>query len=130
VVASIRRVSDVVAEISSASMEQSTGIDEINRAVAHMDEATQQNTTLVEQATSAAQALSEQARHLSKLVSVFRLNDLHYIEQAEVPAIKAPVRATSLSAPSRQAPRLAATPAIKRNSGAIVKTDGDDWETF
>ncbi|ADJ66081.1 HAMP domain-containing protein [Herbaspirillum seropedicae] len=73
VVASVRRVTDVVAEISAASNEQSTGIEEINRAITQMDEVTQQNAALVEEAAAAAQSLQDQAARLSQVVSVFKL---------------------------------------------------------
>ncbi|NRR33463.1 MCP four helix bundle domain-containing protein [Oxalobacteraceae bacterium] len=73
VVASVRRVTDVVAEISAASHEQSTGIEEVNRAITQMDEVTQQNAALVEQAAAAAGSLQEQAAKLAEVVSVFRL---------------------------------------------------------
>ena len=74
VVVSVRRVTDIVAEISSASQEQSTGIEEINRAVTLMDEGTQQNAALVEQAAAAAQSMQDQAAKLAQLVSVFNLS--------------------------------------------------------
>ncbi|MFX5956743.1 methyl-accepting chemotaxis protein, partial [Acinetobacter baumannii] len=60
VVSSVRSVTDIVGEISAASVEQSTGIEEINRAVGQMDESTQQNAALVEQAAAAAGALQDQ----------------------------------------------------------------------
>jgi len=73
VVASVRRVTDIVGEISAASHEQSTGIEEINRAITQMDEVTQQNAALVEEAAAAAQSLQEQAGKLTQVVSVFKL---------------------------------------------------------
>jgi methyl-accepting chemotaxis protein len=73
VVASVKRVTDVVAEISAASNEQSTGIEEINRAITQMDEVTQQNAALVEEAAAAAQSLQDQAGRLSQVVSVFKI---------------------------------------------------------
>ncbi|WP_332856428.1 methyl-accepting chemotaxis protein [Duganella sp. S19_KUP01_CR8] len=73
VVSSVRRVSDVVAEISAASSEQSTGIEEVNKAIVQMDEVTQQNAALVEQAAAAAGSLQEQAANLAGVVAVFRL---------------------------------------------------------
>jgi methyl-accepting chemotaxis protein len=73
IVASVKRVTDIMGEISAASEEQSGGIDQVNRAVSQMDEATQQNTALVEQAAAAAQSLQEQASELSDAVSVFKL---------------------------------------------------------
>ncbi|TWC71355.1 methyl-accepting chemotaxis protein [Herbaspirillum sp. SJZ099] len=73
VVESVRRVTDVVAEITAASQEQSSGIEEINRAITLMDESTQQNAALVEQAAAAARSMQDQAADLASLVSVFRL---------------------------------------------------------
>ncbi len=72
VVDSVRSVTDIVGEISSATQEQSIGLDEINRAVAHMDQTTQQNAALVEEAAAAAESLKEQARTLSQTMSVFK----------------------------------------------------------
>ena len=63
----------VVAEISNASQEQSTGIAEVGTAVTHMDQATQQNAALVEQATAAAQSLQQQAQNLAEVVAGFKL---------------------------------------------------------
>ncbi|RAN46952.1 chemotaxis protein [Herbaspirillum rubrisubalbicans] len=77
VVASVKRVSDIVAEITAASAEQTQGIEQINNAVAQMDENTQQNAALVEQAAAAAKALQEQAARLSQTVGVFRLDASH-----------------------------------------------------
>ncbi|WDZ95986.1 methyl-accepting chemotaxis protein [Herbaspirillum sp. WKF16] len=74
VVASVKRVTDIVGEITAASHEQSTGIEEINRAITQMDEVTQQNAALVEEAAAAAQSLQDQAGRLSEVVSVFKVN--------------------------------------------------------
>ena len=74
VVESVKRVTDIVAEITSASQEQSDGIEQVNLAIAQMDEATQQNAALVEEAAAAAQSLQEQANKLSDVVSIFKLN--------------------------------------------------------
>ncbi|MBO9536263.1 methyl-accepting chemotaxis protein [Herbaspirillum sp.] len=73
IVSSVRRVTDVVSEITAATQEQSTGIEEINRAITQMDEVTQQNAALVEQAAAAAQSLQDQAGRLQEVVSVFKL---------------------------------------------------------
>ena len=80
IVLSVRRVTDIMGEISSASQEQSNGIDQVNRAVSQMDEVTQQNAALVEQAAAAAGSLEEQAMRLAKEVSVFRLRSNEVIE--------------------------------------------------
>lgn len=66
-----------MSEIAAASEEQSAGIHEINQAVAQMDQVTQQNAALVEEAAAAAESLKEQAIALANVVSVFRLNRMH-----------------------------------------------------
>jgi len=73
VVASVRRVTDIMDEISAASQEQSSGIEQVNQAVSQMDEVTQQNAALVQEASSAASSLEEQAAKLESVVSAFRL---------------------------------------------------------
>jgi methyl-accepting chemotaxis protein len=73
VVASIRRVTDIVAEISSASIEQSSGVNQVGEAVGQMDQATQQNAALVEESAAAAESLKSQAASLVRAVSVFSL---------------------------------------------------------
>jgi methyl-accepting chemotaxis protein len=72
IVGAIARVSSIMGEIAGAATEQSTGIDQVNLAVAQMDEVTQQNAALVEQAAAAASSLEEQARRLSAAVAVFQ----------------------------------------------------------
>ena len=74
VVASVRRVADMVADISAASDEQSTGIGDVNQAIVQMDQVTQQNAALVEEAAAAAGSLQDQARSLAQAVSRFRLD--------------------------------------------------------
>ena len=69
IVASVKKVSDIVAEIAAASREQSSGIEQVNRAVMQMDELTQQNAALVEQATASSQAMADQARELNEMMS-------------------------------------------------------------
>ena len=73
VVTSVKRVTDIVGAITSASQEQSNGIEQINLAITQMDEVTQQNAALVEEAAAAAQSMQEQAGKLSQVVSVFKL---------------------------------------------------------
>jgi methyl-accepting chemotaxis protein len=75
IVTSVRRVTDIMAEISAASSEQSSGIEEISKAVSQMDESTQQNAALVEQAAAAAESLEEQARTLAGAVAGFRTGE-------------------------------------------------------
>jgi len=84
IVASVKRVTDLMSQIAAASQEQSTGIEEVNRAIAQMDDATQQNAALVEEAAAGAEKLQEQAGKLAEAVRVFKLD-----------ANDAPVRATT-----------------------------------
>ena len=81
VVESVKRVSDVVAEISSATQEQSMGIHETNQAITQMDEVTQKNAALVEEAAAGAQSLQDQAVLLATAVSSFKLGDAHQQKQ-------------------------------------------------
>jgi methyl-accepting chemotaxis protein len=74
VVASVRRVSDIMAEISSASSEQSAGIEQVSSAIQQMDRVTQQNAALVEEAAAATESMQDQARNLADAVSVFKLD--------------------------------------------------------
>jgi len=74
IVTSVKRVTDIIAEISAASQEQSVGIEQVNEAIMKMDDVTQQNTALVEEAAAAAESLMDQADELMKAVSVFKLD--------------------------------------------------------
>ena len=74
IVSSVRRVSDIIGEISAASTDQSSGLEEVNTAVAELDQMTQQNAALVEQSAAAADSLREQAQRLAQVVSQFRLS--------------------------------------------------------
>ncbi|MCC5084245.1 methyl-accepting chemotaxis protein [Xanthomonas campestris] len=74
VVASVQRVTDIMGEISAASQEQSAGIEQVNQTITHMDETTQQNAALVEEATAAARSMEEQAEHLSDAVAIFKID--------------------------------------------------------
>ncbi len=88
VVASVKRVTDIMAEITAASVEQSSGIEQVNTAITQMDEVTQQNASLVEEAAAAAESLEEQAQNLVGLMSRFKLAAGAHV-QAEVVKYKA-----------------------------------------
>jgi methyl-accepting chemotaxis protein-like sensor len=75
IVLSVKKVSDIVAEIAAASREQSSGIEQVNKAVMQMDEMTQQNAALVEQATAASQSMADQARDLSKMMERYQIGE-------------------------------------------------------
>ncbi|MCO4858313.1 methyl-accepting chemotaxis protein [Herbaspirillum sp. WGmk3] len=135
VVASVKRVTDVVAEITAASGEQSDGIEQINQAIVQMDEVTQQNAALVEEAAAAAQSLQEQSGRLVETVSIFKLSNHETRRPAPVAATAARTvdvtpRAAALprkpaakaSAPAKALP--VAQPAFKP-----AAAEGD-WEQF
>jgi methyl-accepting chemotaxis protein len=88
IVDSVRRVTDILNEITSASQEQSAGIEQINEAITQMDTVTQQNAALVEEASAAAQSMQDQAARLSAAVAVFKLE--HSQAPAAVAAVAAP----------------------------------------
>ncbi len=74
IVSSVKRVTDIIADISAASQEQSSGIEQVSHVITQMDEGTQQNAALVEEATAAARALEQQSGHLVQTVAAFRLH--------------------------------------------------------
>jgi methyl-accepting chemotaxis protein len=126
VVESIKRVTDIMGEITEASREQTAGIEQINTAIVEMDNVTQQNAALVEQAAAAAGSLQDQAGNLTNLVGVFKLNN------APRPSVMT-ARAVGLKTPAatvptaRIAPKRATTP-VKHI--ASTPHDQDDWEQF
>jgi methyl-accepting chemotaxis protein len=123
IVDSIRRVTDIMGEIAAASQEQTSGIDQINQAITQMDQVTQQNAALVEEAAAAAEAMQGQAGHLAQAVSVFKIHGMH-----AAPIAHAPVRTTVVtSTPSANAGKFIATPQPKRIANAAV---GEEWEQF
>nr|WP_298141728.1 methyl-accepting chemotaxis protein [uncultured Pseudomonas sp.] len=124
IVTSIKRVTDIMAEIAAASAEQSTGIEEISGAVSQMDEMTQQNAALVEEAAASAESLLEQASEMTQAVAVFKIDQDH--DQPVRSETRKIPRATALPAPS--APRPVRTP----SKGLPARGPGKDneWEEF
>ncbi|AUT75003.1 methyl-accepting chemotaxis protein [Paraburkholderia hospita] len=114
VVRSVKRVTDIMSEIAAASTEQSTGIEQVNTAVAQMDQVTQQNAALVEQATAAAQAMADQAASLKAAVAMFRLDG----GQQGMYATPSPARS------------VAAKKAVVQREPAGHSRAEVDWETF
>ena len=99
VVGSVRRVADIMQEITAASSEQSAGIEQVNMAIVQMDQVTQQNAALVEQAAAAAESMQDQATALNEVVSVFRLSGTHAAQTAPASNV------TTLRRPAGAAPR-------------------------
>ncbi|MDQ1061341.1 methyl-accepting chemotaxis protein [Stenotrophomonas sp. SORGH_AS_0282] len=110
IVTGVRRVNDIMAEISAASKEQSAGIEQVNQTITQMDETTQQNAALVEEATAAARAMEEQAQHLGTAVAIFRTG-------AAAPA----------AAPAAPRKAVGQKRASVRATATAVETE---WETF
>ena len=131
VVTSIRQVADIMGEITAATQEQSHGIEEVNQAIAQMDQMTQQNAALVEEAAAAAESMQEQAQKLAGAVSIFKLGG-----EQMAPAVSAPVMPVRTAVAAAKAPvarvavakpegRTAPPPAKK-----LAAAGGDDWEEF
>jgi methyl-accepting chemotaxis protein len=144
VVSSIRRVTDIMGEISAASAEQSAGVTQVGEAVAQMDQVTQQNAALVEESAAAAESLTNQANALVQVVSVFKLaNDAYSASPAAtssgasaVVERRSPARAKNVTRPAFRkaksdvptnapAARDAPSPAAPG-----VKTGTSEWESF
>jgi len=146
VVASVKRVTDIMGEIANASAEQSAGIEQVNMSIIEMDSMTQQNAALVEEAAAAAQSLQDQAGELARVVSIFKLIE------GEEGAAAAPVAAPVASVPAVRAPAAriaqAARPALKKPAAKVaaaapaasataakpkkapVAAGNDEWEEF
>jgi len=139
ILASIRQVADIVAEIASASQEQSTGIDQINKALTQMDEATQQNSALVEENAASARTLENQSESMNQKVAFFKL-DAHVESQAVktlAPAAVTRTPAKREAAPVRKAVIAAAVngrrggPVGRMQAGlATAVADDKDWQEF
>jgi methyl-accepting chemotaxis protein len=115
IVKSVIQVTDIMAEIASASEEQSTGINQIAQAVNEMDLVTQQNATMVEQAAGTATNVEQHARNLDQIVAEFTVNEHH-------------VSAVARERNKVEIPRVVNSPVI-REFTPVQKTEGE-WETF
>ena len=136
VVASIKRVTDIMGEISAASSEQSSGVAQVGEAVSQMDQATQQNAALVEESAAAAESLKGQAQQLVQAVAVFKL-----AQGAAAPARtgterRGPERAKNVTRPNfgkaKAKATAAAAPAVAVAAAPVpakTGTDGD-WTSF
>ncbi len=144
VVTSIKRVTDIMGEISSASTEQSQGVSQVGEAVSQMDQVTQQNAALVEESAAAADSLRQQAQQLVSAVAVFKLGSAAAVHTpVQTPAARpvtappaaerrSPDRAKNVTRPDfGQHKAKAAAPApVVAAAPAAAKTGTDDWEQF
>ncbi|MCU1194758.1 HAMP domain-containing protein [Stenotrophomonas maltophilia] len=120
IVASVQRVTDIMAEISAASQEQSSGIEQVNQAVVQMDETTQQNAALVEEASAAARSMEEQANLLAEAVSVFRTGAATAAAAVRPALAAVAATVTPVRRPAALSPRI--EPTLAANAGG--------WEEF
>jgi len=118
IVTAVKKVSDIIAEIAAASEEQSTGIDQVNKAITQMDEVTQQNAALVEEAAAASESMNEQAKGLSEMMEFFTVNASSGGASSAPRAAAAPNQPASVSA----APKKSSKPAAAGDKG--------EWDEF
>ncbi|MBA2722796.1 MAG: Tar ligand binding domain-containing protein [Methylibium sp.] len=139
IVSQVKRVNDLIAEISSASIEQTQGISQVGDAVNQLDQVTQQNAALVEESAAAADSLKQQAANLAEVVAVFKLGkgDSHAAPLAAArhsgAERRGPNRATNVTRPDFSAKAAPAKPPAKTNPAAestLAKTGTDDWASF
>jgi methyl-accepting chemotaxis protein len=134
VVSAVKRVTDIMSEISAASAEQSSGIEQVNQAVVQMDENTQQNAALVEEAAAAAESLEEQAGSLADAIAVFKVGAAYQHAGVATKQLAAPRSA----APAARTPQISHSPAPKKAGGGgstgkklpSPTADDGDWEEF
>jgi methyl-accepting chemotaxis protein-1 (serine sensor receptor) len=127
IVGSVKKVSDIVAEIAAASQEQSSGIEQVNKAIMQMDEVTQQNAALVEEAAAAAKSMEDQAQKMVELMSFFRTSGVHTSVSSAAkttarPVARAPLKERLAAATGGQR----AKPAASRGNGAA----SGEWAEF
>ncbi|MCV0323298.1 methyl-accepting chemotaxis protein [Stenotrophomonas riyadhensis] len=127
IVASVQRVTDIMAEISAASQEQSAGIEQVNQTVVQMDETTQQNAALVEEATAAARAMEDQAAQLADAVAIFRLDNQ---VSAAVKAVAARVEPARVTTVARPQPTSTPTPVRRSSNASTFVASESDWQEF
>jgi methyl-accepting chemotaxis protein len=133
IVTAVKQVADIMSEIAAASAEQSSGIEQVNIAITQMDEVTQQNAALVEEAAAASSSMQDQAANLARTVAVFKIA---HGAQASGASMSAPTRAAPARAGmSKSAPRAIRNQATKPTMGSTrnAKSSGSadaDWEAF
>ena len=130
IVDSVKRVTDIISEIAAASQEQTAGIEQINQAITQMDEVTQQNAALVEEAAAAADSLRDQAGNLAQVVSVFKLDGMQAHADVPVAMARAVPRA---KAPVMRLATRASNAAIAPRARKIANAQSgisDEWEQY
>ncbi|WBS03491.1 methyl-accepting chemotaxis protein [Pseudoduganella sp. SL102] len=132
VVESIRRVADIMGEITHATKEQAVGIGQVNQSIGLMDEATQQNAALVEQSAAAAGSMQDQAAKLAQVVGLFKLDARAAAIATAAPALASARKGAVRPASATRAVKAPATAAVKPAVKPAVPATGkaDEWEEF
>nr|WP_315489177.1 methyl-accepting chemotaxis protein [uncultured Rhodoferax sp.] len=134
IVAQVKRVADLIGEISSSAQEQTSGIEQINQAIVQLDNVTQQNAALVEEAAAAADSLNQQADRMVQVVSSFKLADTGTSPKQAAPRRAAPPASASKPRPLpnrvAQTKTLAAPAKAKLVEAAKSSGGDEDWTTF
>ncbi len=123
IVAQVKRVAELISDISTATTEQTMGISQVSDAVSQLDQVTQQNAALVEQSAAAADSLSSQSARLVEAVSVFKLGNQE-IRGFSPPSTSTPRKSLATAVPARS-PSLSATKPLARSAEKV-----EDWEAF
>ena len=134
IVTGVQKVTDVMGEIAASSMEQASGIEQVNKAVTSMDSVTQQNAALVEQASAAAHTLTEQAANLTGLIARYRLDStaLAPVRAVGVPAVPPAVERRAANRPFTARPKAVASakPAPAAAATKVAAGGDDTWQEF
>jgi len=144
IVASVRRVTDLIGEISASATEQSDGIAQVNQAISNLDQMTQQNAALVEESSAAAVSMNDQAKRLAEVVAVFNVGQSTSYQSAQrtMAAAPRPVEVRKAATPAVASKKVVTKPAAQPaeapkllkpaplSSKASASSSDDDWETF
>ncbi|MCK5188681.1 MAG: chemotaxis protein, partial [Methylococcales bacterium] len=127
IVLGVKKVGDIVGEIAAASAEQSQGIEQVNQAVSQMDEITQQNAALAEEASAASVSMSDQSNNMTQLLEFFRVGEIS--NSVKVEPITRSVKETSQ--PSPVVKKKKPQESIEKNNDDFVSSESDgEWEDF
>jgi len=127
IIGRVAEINELVREIASSAEEQATGLSQVNTAVNHMDQGTQQNAAMVEESTAASHALAHEARELANLVAKFNIGDEPLVETYKPKAKAASKPAAPMAKPAAPKPAPARAPV---SIGNTALASSPDWEEF
>jgi len=136
IVTSVKKVSDIVAEMAAASREQAAGIEQVNKAILQMDQVTQQNAALVEQTAAASHAMGDQAHELQKLMGFFKLDERASASVAPAAPVKPRPELRAVTANSKRPASVKApvkprpAPVTRKPAVATASAASEEWEEF